>query len=63
MKEYKNKQKYSYQMKYIKNNYKKFHIDFKFDVFNQFLDICKKNNTTPTTVIKKFVNDYIKNNL
>lgn len=58
-----NKNKYKAQIKHIQNNYKKFHIDFKFDTFNKFVDICKKNNTTPTTEIKKFVNEYIKNNL
>ena len=57
-----NKSKYNSQIKHIKNNYKKFHIDFKFDVFYKFQEICKKNNTTPTTVIKHFVDDYIKNN-
>lgn len=54
--------KYKSQIKHIKNNYKKFHIDFKFDTFNQFKIACNKNNTTPTTEIKRFVNSYIKNN-
>ena len=54
--------KYKSQIKHIRNNYKKFHIDFKFDVFNQFKLACDKNNTTPTTEIKKFVDLYIKNN-
>lgn len=57
-----NKSKYASQIKHIQNNYKKFHIDFKFDTFNRFSDICKKNNTTPTAVIKNFVNSYIKDN-
>lgn len=59
-KEYKNK--YKAQIKYRKNNYKQFNIDFRFDTFNKFQEICKKNNTTPTTEIKKFVDEYIKNN-
>lgn len=54
--------KYKSQMKHIKSNYKKFHIDFKIDTFNLFQDICKKNNTTPTTEIKKFVKSYIEKN-
>lgn len=54
--------KYKAQIKYRKNNYKQFNIDFKIDVFNSFVEICKKNNTTPTTEIKRFVEDYIKNN-
>lgn len=54
--------KYKYQIKHIRNNYKRFHLDFKFDTFNKFQEICKKNNTTPTTEIKKFVDSYIKDN-
>ena len=54
--------KYKAQMKHRKNNYKQFNIDFKFETFNKFVDICKMNNTTPTTEIKKFVDNYIKNN-
>lgn len=54
--------KYKAQIKHIQNNYKKFHIDFKIDTFYKFQEICKNNNTTPTTEIKKFVDSYIKNN-
>lgn len=57
-----NENKYKAQIKYRKNNYKQFNIDFRFDTFNTFVDICKKNNTTPTTEIKKFVEEYIKRN-
>lgn len=57
-----NKSKYNAQIKHIQNNYKKFHIDFKNDIFEMFQKACKKNNTTPTTEIKKFVNSYIKDN-
>lgn len=56
------KNKYKAQMKYRKNNYKQFNIDLRFDVFNAFVEVCKKNNTTPTTEIKKFVEEYIKSN-
>jgi hypothetical protein len=55
--------KYKAQIKHIQNNYKKFHIDFKFDTFNKFQEICKKRNTTPTTEIKKFVDEFIKSNM
>lgn len=55
-----NENKYKAQIKYRKNNLKQFNIDFRFDTFNTFADICKRNNTTPTTEIKKFVEDYIK---
>lgn len=57
-----NENKYKAQIKYRKNNYKQFNIDFRFDTFNMFVDICKRNKTTPTTEIKKFVEEYIKNN-
>lgn len=54
--------KHKAQIKYRKNNYKQFNIDFRFEIFNTFAEICKKNKTTPTTEIKKFVEDYIKLN-
>lgn len=57
-----NKSKYKSQIKHIKTNYKKFQIDFRKDIFFQFQEICSKNNTTPTTEIKKFVLDYIRDN-
>lgn len=55
-----NKDKYKSQIKHLRQNYKRFHIDFKIDLFKTFDSLCKKNNTTPTTEIKKFVNEYIK---
>lgn len=58
-KEYKSK--YSNQIKHIQSKYKKFHIDFKIETFEKLQEICKRNHTTPTTEIKKFVDDYIKN--
>lgn len=54
-----NKNKYKSQIKHLRKNYKSFHIDFRIDLFNTFSDLCKSNNTTPTTEIKKFVNEYI----
>lgn len=51
--------KYSHQIKHIREKYKRFHIDFKKDVFNRFQEKCKSQNTTPTTVIKEYVNSYI----
>ena len=54
--------KYKAQIKYLKNNYKDFHINLRFDIFNTFQDLCKKKNTTPTTEIKKFIDTYIKDN-
>ena len=57
-----NKNKYKAQIKYRKSNYKQFNIDFRFDIFDKFVNICKNNNTTPTTEIKRFVENYIKDN-
>lgn len=54
--------KYKNQIKHIKNNYKRFHIDFKIDDYNKLKTICSKNNTTITTEIKKFLNNFINNN-
>ncbi len=51
--------KYTNQISYLRTNYKRFPIDFKINVLEEFKIICKQNNTTPTAVIKKFVNDYI----
>lgn len=56
------KSKYSSQIKHIQSKYKKFHIDFNIETFEKLQEICKKNNTTLTTVIKKYLDDYIKNN-
>ena len=57
------KDKYNAQKKYRKNNYKQFNIDFNPYIFDKFVSVCKKNNTKPTSEIKKFVEDYIKNNI
>lgn len=58
-----NKDKYNAQKKYRKKNYKQFNIDFKPYIFDKFVSVCKKNNTKPTTEIKKFVEEYIRNNI
>lgn len=55
-----NESKYKAQIKYLRNNYKRITIDFKNEDLQKFKAICKKNNTTPTAEIKKFVNNYIK---
>lgn len=54
-----NKNKYRAQIKHINNNYKRFRIDIKNEDFENLQKICKKNNTTLTTEIKKFLNEYI----
>lgn len=57
-----NKDKYRSQIKHLRNNYKRITIDFKIEELETFKMICKINNTTPTTEIKKFVRLYILNN-
>lgn len=57
-----NKSKYSAQMKHIKENYKRFHINLKFETFNSFNNLCKKNGSTPTTELRKFIEKYIAEN-
>lgn len=54
--------KYNAQIKHLRNNYKRLTIDFRIPDLQQFKEICKKNNSTPTTEIKKFVNYFISHN-
>lgn len=54
-----NENKYKAQIKHLRKNYKRITIDFKIEELQIFKDICKANNTTPTSVIKKFVTSYI----
>lgn len=50
------------QIKHINNNYKRFRIDIRNNDFEILQEICKKNNTTLTTEIKKFLKSFIENN-
>ncbi len=52
--------KYSAQQNHLRNKYVRFSLDFKPDVLEEFKAACEKNNTKPTTEIKKFVAEYIK---
>lgn len=58
-----NKNKYKAQIKHINNNYKRFRIDIKNEDFEMLQKICKMNNTTLTTEIKKFLNSYIEKHI
>lgn len=62
MKKIENKRNYNAQIKYIKNNYKRFRIDIKFEDFEKLQKICVSKNTTLTTEIKKFLKNYITEN-
>lgn len=54
--------KYKSQAKHLRAKYVRFSLDFKPEVLEAYKNACKKNSTTPTTEIKKFVDEYIKKN-
>lgn len=54
--------KYKAQIKNLRKNYVRFSLDLKPEVLEVFREICRKNNTTPTTEIKKFISQYISDN-
>lgn len=54
--------KYRSQMDNLRKNYVRFPLDFKPDVLAEFRAACKRNGTTATTEIKKFVAQYIADN-
>ena len=51
---------YKAQQKHLRTKYVCFPLDLKPDILDKFKDKCKQNGTTPTTEIKKFINEYIK---
>jgi hypothetical protein len=50
--------KYNAQQKHIRKNYVRFPLDLKPELLALFKEKCKSNNTTPTTEIKKFIEEY-----
>lgn len=50
--------KWEAQIKCLRKNYVRFPLDLKPDVLEKFRSICKKNGTTPTTEIKRFIASY-----
>lgn len=50
--------KYAAQQKYNRKNYVRFPLDLKPDVLDTYKKACAKNNTTPTTEIKRFIEEY-----
>lgn len=52
--------KYSAQIKNLRRNYVRFPLDLKPEVLESFKAKCAELGTTPTTEIKKFINDFIK---
>ena len=53
------KPKSAAQQKYLRRNYVRFPLDLKPEVLEKFREACQANGTTPTTVIKKAIDDYI----
>ena len=51
--------KYSSQIKNLRNNYVRFPLDLKPNVLESFKRACADNETTPTAEIKKFINRYV----
>ncbi len=54
--------KYQPQIDYLRKTYTRFAIDLKPDVLAQFRAACEANQTTPTTEVKRFINEYIARN-
>ena len=54
------KAKYESQMKNLRKNYVRFPLDLKPDVLEAFRAACATKGTTPTTEIKKFITQYVK---
>ena len=52
--------KYSAQIKNLRRNYVRFPLDLKPEVLEAFKAKCAELGTTPTTEIKMFINDFIK---
>lgn len=54
--------KYARQAAYNRKTYVRFPLDLKPDVLEAFKAACQKNDTTPTTEIKKFIAGYCEQN-
>ena len=52
--------KYASQAKHIRKNYVRFPLDLKPEILDAFKAKCQEKNTTPTTEIKKFIDQFIK---
>lgn len=51
--------KYSSQQKHLRSKYVRFPLDLKPDVLDAFKAKCESLGTTPTTEIKKFIDEFI----
>lgn len=52
--------KYKRQADYNRRTYIRFPLDLKPEVLEAYRAACKANGTTPTTEIKKFIDQYCK---
>jgi hypothetical protein len=50
--------KYKAQKKHLRKNYVRFSVDYRPEELDRFKAACKKNGTTPTAEIKKFIAEY-----
>lgn len=51
--------KYARQAAYNRKTYVRFPLDLRPEMLEAYRDACRKNGTTPTTEIKKFIASYI----
>lgn len=56
------KSKNAATIRHLRKTYVRFGLDLKPDVLQAFRTACEKNCTTPTTEIKKFINEYCEKN-
>lgn len=54
--------KYTSQMKNLRKNYVRFPLDLKPEVLERFKEVCAAKGSTPTTEIKKFINEFCEGN-
>lgn len=56
------KNKYQSQANHLRKNYVRFPLDLKPEILEAFKLACSKNNTKPTTEIKRFIAEYCEQN-
>lgn len=55
-------EKYSAQVKHLREKYVRFSLDLKPNDLAAFREACEKAGTKPTTEIKKFIAEFIEKN-
>lgn len=59
----KEKSKYASQAAYNRRTYVRFPLDLRPEILEAFRKACRKNETSPTTEIKRFIQKYIDENV